>query len=198
MCSFRCITLPKKTLETIINSGNSYLIQAKGNQPTLLTDIKKVTSIATSVCDSHETTETNRGRLEIRRVSTFKVENEALQEIWKDLKSYIKVERLCEEKGLISLETSFFVSNLTTVENNAIFFYKGIRDHWRVENDLHYVKDVVHKEDDNRLSNKGAVISSIASSIAINISRKNAKWSIEDSQIIFCADISKTIKYIRT
>ncbi len=48
-----CAALPKKTLAVIVESGNDYLIQVKGNQDKLLTLIKQE-ALAQKPTDSHE------------------------------------------------------------------------------------------------------------------------------------------------
>jgi predicted transposase YbfD/YdcC len=70
-------------------------------------------------------------------------------------------------------ETAYFISSLPAT-TKAKLFYEGIRSHWRIENGLHYVKDVTFKEDRSRIrtgnspENKSLIID-----IVINIFRKN-------------------------
>lgn len=189
--------MPKKTVEAIVASGNHYLIQVKANQPSLLGDITKTMNnrIAHSV---YQTQEKSRGRLETRTVTTYQVQHSDLQSIWSGLSTYIRVERTRQTAQKTTVEQAFYITDWSTIQKGAEYFYKGIRQHWHIENSLHYVKDVIHKEDKNKLKNKGAIIASIISSVAINIGRKNAQWSIEDNQILFRANIKKTIKLIRT
>ena len=82
----------------------------------------------------------------------------------------------------------FFIANQHYTEAKACF--EGIRNHWKIENKLHWVKDVIHKEDKNRIKNEdGAVNCSIISTIAINIHRKNGNDSITDGQIKFGSNV---------
>ncbi len=46
--------------------------------------------------------------------------------------------------GKVTNEIRWYISNLT--EDAETFLYI-IRSHWRIENSLHYVKDVAYQED---------------------------------------------------
>lgn len=84
-------------------------------------------------------------------------------------------------------------------DKSAEYFYQASREHWSIENSLHHVKDVVHQEDENRIRNDtGAMFASIASSIAINMSRRNQEWSISYSQIFFRSNTEIALNIIRT
>lgn len=137
--------------------------------------------------------ERNRGRQEYRKVSLFSVSNEEKKAQWEGLSSYLVVERVRNGHP----ERAFYISDL--VDKDAEFFYLAIREHWGIENALHYVKDVVHHEDKNRIKNDtAAVLASIMSSVAINISRKEQEASITYSQIFFRSNVEKALKFIRT
>jgi len=56
------------------------------------------------------------------------------------------VQRKARTKTKQTIETAHFISSLPPT-TNAKIFYEGIRSHWRIENGLHYVKDVTFKED---------------------------------------------------
>ena len=85
----------------------------------------------------------------------------------------------------------------SVLSSDAEFFHNGIRNHWspdsyRDENKLHWVKDVIHNEDNNRMNtNNGPINQSIISTIAINIHRKNGNSSITDSQTKFGANVNE-------
>jgi len=83
------------------------------------------------------------------------------------------VQRKARTKTKQTKETAHFISSLPPT-TNAKIFYEGIRSHWRIENGLHYLKDVTFKEDRSRIrtgnspQNKSLIID-----IIINIFRKN-------------------------
>jgi len=62
---------------------------------------------------------------------------------------------------------------------------------------LHWVKDVIHGEDSNQIrTQNGPVNSSVFSSIAINIHRKNGNHSISDGQMKFSSNVKELFKYL--
>ena len=83
------------------------------------------------------------------------------------------VQRKVIAKTKRTTENAYFISSLPPAADAKIF-YEGIRNHWQIENSLHYVKDVTFKEDRSRIrtgnspQNKSLIID-----IVINIFRKN-------------------------
>lgn len=125
---------------------------------------------------------------------------------WKGLKRFIKVDRTRILKGQKSENTCFFISDFAPEkdfpfegEDMAKYFHIGIREHWGIENKLHWVKDVIHNEDKNRISGKNAPMNlSIISTIALNIHRKNENDSITYGQMKFGANLKEFIHLVRT
>ncbi|MEY3554685.1 MAG: hypothetical protein RLZZ580_738, partial [Cyanobacteriota bacterium] len=56
----------------------------------------------------------------------------------------IKVERRGSRGDKTYEETAYYISSLT---ESAQVFAKIIRGHWKIENQLHWVKDVIFEED---------------------------------------------------
>ena len=90
-----------------------------------------------------------------------------------------------------------FLSDMHTV--NAEYYYHGIRGHWGIENQLHWPKDVYHKEDDNKIKHpEGSVNCSTLSTIALNVHRLNERKKIKEAQMIANAKFKQAIDEIRT
>ncbi|MBH8552107.1 ISAs1 family transposase [Nostocaceae cyanobacterium CENA357] len=77
-------------------------------------------------------------------------------------------------------------------------FATGIRGHWGIENCLHWVKDVVFKEDNStiRMGNASANLS-ILRAIALNILRRNGHTSITIAQRFISHDIDKLLHLMK-
>lgn len=105
------------------------------------------------------------------------------------VKSILKVTAKVINYGKVTNETRYYISDLT---ENAETFSHIIRSHWKIENSLHYVKDVAFLEDFNRMrTSQIPTVTSLLRSLAINIlnlnkidnktqSRKFLAWGIID------------------
>nr|WP_315790071.1 ISAs1 family transposase [Fischerella sp. JS2] len=76
-------------------------------------------------------------------------------------------------------------------------FALAVRSHWSIENSLHWVKDVVFKEDDSkiRMGHARANLSILRAS-AINILRRNGYTSITTAQRFLSNDIHKLLALV--
>lgn len=73
----------------------------------------------------------------------------------------------------------------------------GIRGHWSIENRLHWIKDVVFKEDDSKISLGHAPANlSVIRAIALNILRRNGHTSITTAQRFLSNDIDKLLALV--
>jgi predicted transposase YbfD/YdcC len=97
-----------------------------------------------------ETFDKDHGRLEIRRHWTIPVpEWLALETVeWTGLTSLGMVERERRIGDKISKETSFYLSSMAS---DAKRFAAAVRNHWGVENSLHWVLDIAFREDECRV-----------------------------------------------
>ena len=145
----------KATLAKIVDKGGDYLVSLKGNQETLHDSVKAVfagareTNFQNVDHDSFETQEKGHGRLETRRCWTVgDVEKLPETPLWKGLKTIAMVESERTLKDKTTRETRYYISSLP---NDAGRILKGTRDHWKVENSLHWCLDVAMNEDQSRI-----------------------------------------------
>ncbi len=186
---------PKKTIEAIVESGNHYVAQVKGNQKTLLEEVKRVARSQIPLSTYH-LEQKGHGRDMTWQVSVFDASNSGKTAEWKNLKRVILVKRERTQKQKSIKKDAFFISDLALQSEE---FHQGIRGHWGIENRLHWVKDVVHKEDSNRIKKENAPLNrAVLSTIAINIHRKNGHQSITYGQIKFGAKVKELFNLIRT
>jgi predicted transposase YbfD/YdcC len=165
---------PKKTVEQIIESGNDYLIAVKKNQPTLYQQLE--TEFAERIPDSvNEQTERTRDRQTQRIVSVLEVAAATYPD-WAGVQRLIRVERFGQRGKQPYHETMFYISSRPT---DADEFSVRVRDHWHIENRLHWVKDVVLLEDTALLCDGYAPANfAILRAIAINLLRQAGFASI--------------------
>lgn len=172
------------------------MVQVKGNQPTLLREIQRI-SIEQCSLDYFEEHEKGHGRQSSWFVHVFDATNSTKAKEWKNLRRVIHVHKRTICKGKESHHDRYYISDL--YQTDAQKYHHNIRKHWTIENSLHWVKDVIHNEDHNGFKRQNAAVNvSIFSSIAINITRAQGCHSITDAQIKFGANMEVLFDLIRT
>jgi predicted transposase YbfD/YdcC len=146
----------------IVDKKGDYVFCLKGNQENLHDEVKFFFEECQAadykdVDHSHfETVEKDHGRIEIRRY--WVVEDDAIewlekQDLWPGLKSIAAVESERRIRGKTTLETRYFISSLA---GKAEKLANATREHWSIENSLHYVLDVTFNEDKSRIRKDNA------------------------------------------
>lgn len=188
--------IPKKTIDLIVDQGNHYIAQVKRNQPNLFQSIQQAI-VEQIPLDYFMEYEKAHGRETFWYVSVYNALNHEKTAEWKNLSRLIHVHRMSINKDKEVHSNRLYISDL--YHSNAEFFHQGIRGHWGIENKVHYVKDVVHQEDNNQIyTNNGPVNAAILSTIAMNIHRKNGNDSIKNGQIKFRAIVEQLFGLCRT
>ncbi len=130
-------------------------MKVKANQRLLFEEMQR--ACAQAPLEAHTATEWQKGRLEHRRVEVFRAAGEQ-KDKWRRLRTFLKVTRWGSRQGEGYERVGYYISDLCL---GAREFAWGLRQHWSVENCLHWVKDVVFGEDRSRarLGNGPAVLS---------------------------------------
>lgn len=175
----------KKTLDTIVATKNHYVVAIKRNNRKLYSLIESATAKLALCNDYDKTVEKNRGRKETRIVHVFDV-TEEIREYLSHIRAVARIRRLREIKGKTTEEIVYYVSD---VKYRAKKFNKGIREHWSIENKLHWVKDVGMLEDKSKIhSIKMAPVISILKSLVVELAYLNSK-SVVNFQRTFAHNI---------
>lgn len=122
----------------------------------------------------------------------------AVKEIngWESISSVICIKRMVKRKNKITQEIAYFISSLSD-KNPVNFFSEGIRKHWSIENNLHYVKDVTFMEDTSKIrAGNSPENMSLVRNIAINIFKKNNFNNIAQAIRLVSNDIFKIWEFI--
>jgi predicted transposase YbfD/YdcC len=144
----------------IIDKKADYIIALKGNQGTLREDVgvfvaeQRANGFKDTTVSRHETVDGDHGRIETRTYTAIHdVEWLQKRHGWPGLQGVVMVESQREIDGRITKETRFYITSLVLLAN-AIG--PMIRDHWAVENCLHWVMDMVFRDDECRVRTENA------------------------------------------
>jgi predicted transposase YbfD/YdcC len=177
----------KKTVKAIIDKGCDYLIAVKQNQPKLYGQIQR-TSQACVAKSKHVSRERTRDRQSKRVVRVFD-DLRGIAQPWVGVKSLIEVKRTGTRRGKPYKQIAYYISSVAL---EAEAFAQVIRGHWHIENCLHWVKDVVMKEDCSRIRHKQAAGNfSLVRSMVMNLLRIQGYRSITQAQRQIAHDIDK-------
>ena len=184
----------------IIDKHADYVLALKGNHANIHEEIQVFFADAVAPCatqcadtvakgtmDFHQTIEKNHGRVETRRYwQSTDIEWFEDRLLWKGLKSIGMVESIRNIKGKSSIERRFFLLSLPL---DAKGFGKATRNHWSVENSLHWSLDVTFREDDSRARTMNAAQNlATLRRIALNLIKKDrSKKCSQRQKRIFAA-----------
>jgi len=147
----------KKIVHKIREKNADYVISLKGNQGQLHEDVKLFIDTEYDKANSEtehdmcETIEKGHGRIETRRFwITDKIEWLEDKDQWSGLNSIGVVESIREISGTETKERRYYINSISA---NAKQFAVATREHWAIENKMHWVLDVTFDEDGNQTKN---------------------------------------------
>ena len=183
--------------QAIVEGGGDYVLAVKGNQPTLHTALQDTFAQAPTpkLRSSRQMTtfEKGHGRYEQRTVAVVPARedlSEAQRALWAGVVSLVMVTCVVWEQATQrqSTDVRYFLSSLPPVARRL---GTAIRGHWSIENGLHWVLDVVFREDARRVYDRTtaenvAFMNRLALSLlrgdtsksSLKVKRKRAGWSI--------------------
>ncbi len=144
----------------IIEKKADYVLALKGNQGSLREDVElfvaeqKVSGFKDTTISQDETTDGDHGRIEVRKTTVIH-DVTWLQERhnWPGMKSVVVVESTRELGDKIETETRFYITSLALM---AVLVGPIIRSHWSIENSLHWVMDMIFRDDECRVRTDNA------------------------------------------
>jgi predicted transposase YbfD/YdcC len=142
-------------------AGADWLVFAKGNQPGLVDDLAllfedELNWPAWLEKRSARSLDKGHGRLEERRIVVSSEMKEFLAEKWHGVEQVFRLERRISKGSKEREEEVYGMLSLPAELASAQQVLEYIRRHWRIENRLHWRKDVTLKED-ACLSRRGQV-----------------------------------------
>ncbi len=158
--SIDAIGCQKAIAEKIVAGGGDYVLTVKDNQEHLLDDIQQCVGevlehgVEGRDYQTYEKTEQGHGREETRSyVVVPEPEGIRQREGWRKL----RVVGMCHcertVQGKTSSEVRYFIGSKKA---SARYYARVLRDHWRIENNLHWQLDIAFDEDHNRTVHRQA------------------------------------------
>ena len=147
----------KAICQLIIDGGGDYFFTVKGNQPALKADIEQAFRPFSPSAEwtpppdlrRAETIEKSHGRIETRQIETTASLANHLR-LWPGVAQVCRISRERIIRGKKTIETVYAISSLTADRASPEQLLTLSREHWGIENSLHYVRDVTYREDQAR------------------------------------------------
>jgi len=137
-----------------------YVLALKGNQTSLSEDVdvfvteQKAKGFVDTTISKDTTIDGDHGRIETRTTTVIHdVEWLRQRHDWPGLKAVVMVESTRETSGKLERETRLYITSLVLL---AHLLGPIIRSHWAIENSLHWVMDMVFRDDECRVRTANA------------------------------------------
>lgn len=156
--TFDALNTQVESLKGIESKGKRYLAKVKGNQKTLLKQVKKAfqeesVKEVNNILEKKDKRESIEGNKWVKRETytlTSKDDNILINNSsFSHIKAIIKqVKYISDKKGKTKIKEQYLIANFS---ESPSYFQESIKDHWRCET-YHYYKDRLTKEDDCKIS----------------------------------------------
>jgi predicted transposase YbfD/YdcC len=141
--------------KAILDKTADYVLALKGNQGSLREDVEvfvaeqKATGFADTVATTDTTIDGDHGRIETRTTTVIHdVGWLRDRHDWPGLKAVVVVDSSREIAGKTEQETRLYLTSLVMV---AALLGPVVRSHWAIENSLHWVMDMMFRDDECRV-----------------------------------------------
>jgi predicted transposase YbfD/YdcC len=184
----------------ILAKGGEYIWFLKDNQPTLLADVEQFFkppqrcagwSLPQLPRTVAQATDKGHGRLEKRRL-TLMVDSQQFLD-WPGVRQVFQLERQVKHLGTgqESTEVIYGITSCAPQLASAARLLLWTRHYWRIENGLHYRRDVTLREDATRISQPALAKSMAAiNNFVIGLSQKLGYSNLASARRIFNARIA--------
>jgi predicted transposase YbfD/YdcC len=171
----------KEIARKIVEGGGDYILTVKGNQEHLRDDIEAAVIEAIEKgaegkdYQTYETEEDGHGRHEKRHYTILPVPDRGIRnkESWEELAVIGVCYRERTEKGKTSEETVYLIGSRAMAAER---YGKAMRDHWQIENGLHWHLDITFREDANRVQQRTEAANfSLLRKMALSMLKRNQR-----------------------
>jgi predicted transposase YbfD/YdcC len=181
----------KAIAKDIVAQGGDYVLALKGNQSTLAQAVEELFIDADAVdyagwpMDSYETIDRGHGRIETRRYFTLTAVDKIPQSAdWEKLNMVGMVQSERQVNDKTTQETRFYIAS---IGGDAQRFAWAVRNHWGIENGVHWCLDIAFREDESRVRDRQAANNlAVMRHIALNLLKKDTtvKGGIKTKRLV--------------
>lgn len=175
----------KAIAQQILDRGGDYLLAVKDNQPRLHAKVQEAFTeaeaqgYAHTAHDTWERVEKGHGRLETRRCTVIRDADHLLYiqgtvegGVWPGLCALVRVEAERQLGDKTQRQTRYYITSLAGDAREA---GTSVREHWGIENSLHWVLDLAFREDESRIRMGNAPhLFSTLRRLALNLLKREA------------------------
>jgi predicted transposase YbfD/YdcC len=188
----------KELSQTVVENGGEYLWKVRANQGKIYhTAQEHFEKLKDKYLGKTMDVDKGHGRIEERLMLTsFRIAGEIefphLQQVFRIKKTSIQT-----KTGKQSEQMIYGITSLPVEEFGAKELLELVRNHWRIENGLHYRRDVTFKEDAVRKKSlNGGQIMAALNNLAIGILRKTGWENIAQARRFYEIKFAEGIKLI--
>jgi predicted transposase YbfD/YdcC len=154
----------KENVKCVINNGGDYVVPVKANQGNFLNDLElyfkdlkleQIEAGNTHADYLKEIEKSHSSTIIYEYYQTSDVNWYFEKEKWENLTTIGMVKKTIIKNNETKIEKRYYISSLNV---NVSLFSKAIRNHWSVENKLHWHLDFTFREDKNTTANKQALM----------------------------------------
>jgi predicted transposase YbfD/YdcC len=135
----------RQTLEKIDELQKQYIIGLKGNCSKLKSSLDDLSQISQPYSIATDNTKKVLRNIEVFEINEI-IKSKPLKN-WStcNIQALVKVTKISKKTGQVQVNS--YISNINPKNYTAGEFALGVRKHWRIENNLHWHKDIIFGED---------------------------------------------------
>ncbi|MDN5760483.1 MAG: ISAs1 family transposase [Tomitella sp.] len=184
----------RETITDIIARGGHVVMTVKKNQPTLYAQCG---DLPWKDIDGHSYTEHGRGRRTTRTIKACQVP--AGLASFPHVGQVIQMRRTRTIAGKKTIELVYLISDLDMAAAQPTQVADWVQGHWRIENQVHYVRDVTYREDASRVrTGSGPRVMATLRNVAMGLHRAAGHTNIAAACRYYQLRIDEAIKLVLT
>jgi len=189
----------------VVELGGEYIWTVKDNQSQLQQDIATLFTpqpcapgFSQGQTDFRTVLKWNKGhgRIECRTLSASGMLKGFAN--WPYAEQVFRLERYCERvrDGKITTEVRYGVTSLAASEASPECLLQRVRNHWQIENGLHYRRDDTLREDRCRLKGQGAHAMAVINNLVLGLLRRRGITDVPTARRHYAARLDDAVTLV--